>query len=91
MAVRRVPTWFPGANFKRDAEAWHKAAEKQLHVAYDDFLKRLVGASSAHSILSFLTHKSILHDRMQEKSMSAWLGRSWMSSAPMRKPIVTPG
>ena len=40
--VRYVPAWLPGAGFQRDAAVWHKAADKHLHIAYDDFLQRLV-------------------------------------------------
>ncbi|KAI0369518.1 cytochrome P450 [Pilatotrama ljubarskyi] len=39
--LKYVPAWFPGAGFKRQAAVWHKAADKQLHVAYDDFQSRL--------------------------------------------------
>ncbi|KAI0772489.1 cytochrome P450 [Trametes elegans] len=40
--LKLVPSWLPGAGFKRQAEIWRQAAEKQLHVAYDDFLHRMV-------------------------------------------------
>ena len=40
--VRYVPAWLPGAGFQRDAAVRHKAADKHLHIAYDDFLQRLV-------------------------------------------------
>ncbi|KAI8996287.1 cytochrome P450 [Trametes punicea] len=39
--LKYVPSWFPGAAFQRQAAVWRQAAEKQLHVAYDDFLARM--------------------------------------------------
>ena len=41
--LRYIPTWFPGAGFKRQAAVWREAATRQLHVPYADFVKRQVG------------------------------------------------
>ncbi|KAH9945402.1 cytochrome P450, partial [Epithele typhae] len=38
--LRYVPAWFPGAQFQRDAAIWRQAAEKQLNVTFDDYLRR---------------------------------------------------
>ncbi|KAM5540993.1 hypothetical protein V8D89_005304 [Ganoderma adspersum] len=37
---RYVPTWFPGAGFKRQAAGWREAANCELNIPYEDYLRR---------------------------------------------------
>ena len=37
-----MPSWFPGAGFKRQAAEWRGVADRVVNIPYDDYLRREV-------------------------------------------------
>ncbi|KAL7278775.1 hypothetical protein ACG7TL_007784 [Trametes sanguinea] len=88
VAVKSVPAWFPGAGFKRQAAVWRQAAEKQLHVAYDDFLRRLnLGKASncmAWSLMEeFGTGDPVTEKRLRATTATVYLGGAETSASAL--------
>lgn len=42
--LKYVPAWFPGASFKRKANAWRKISQDMIKLTYAAAKQRLVGA-----------------------------------------------
>ena len=42
--VRYIPSWFPGASFKRLAAEWKAAMERSVNVPYDLCVEKIVSA-----------------------------------------------
>ena len=42
LEVRHIPTWFPGAEFKRSAEVGRKLTEDMINVPYEDVKRKRV-------------------------------------------------
>ena len=40
--VKYIPSWFPGAKFKRQAKEWNKSVVEMLHAPYKAFKERVV-------------------------------------------------
>lgn len=40
--LRFVPTWFPGAGFKKTADAWRKTLENMTNIPYEYVKTRIV-------------------------------------------------
>lgn len=40
--VKHIPSWFPGAKFKRQAKEWNKSVIEMLHAPYKAFKERAV-------------------------------------------------
>ncbi|OSD00712.1 cytochrome P450 [Trametes coccinea BRFM310] len=86
--LKSVPAWFPGAGFKRQAAVWRRAAEKQLHVAYDDFLRRLnMGEASncmAWSLMEeFGTGDPVTEKRLKATTATVYLGGAETSASAL--------
>ena len=41
-AVKHIPSWFPGAQFKRDAEVWKSKMEAFVNEPYDFTKQQMV-------------------------------------------------
>ncbi|CDO68067.1 hypothetical protein BN946_scf184347.g4 [Trametes cinnabarina] len=84
--LKYVPSWLPGAGFKRQAAIWREAAEKQLHVAYDDFLERMVTRSSklgkaGHCMAQSLIDVYGIGDPVTEKHLRATTATVYLGGA----------
>ncbi|KAI0354173.1 cytochrome P450 [Trametes cingulata] len=81
--LKHLPAWFPGANFKRQAAVWRKAADEQLHVAYDDFLSRFrvgeVKDCMARSLLNTWGSKAV--DQQRASTATMYMGRGSTQTA----------
>ncbi|KAI0673216.1 cytochrome P450 [Trametes maxima] len=91
--LKYVPAWFPGAGFKRQAAVWREAAEKQLHVAYDDFLERTklggVGQCLARSLVeAYGTNDPITNDRLRATTATMYMGESTQTAAGIHSFIL---
>jgi hypothetical protein len=42
MQVKYIPAWFPGAGFKRKAEAWYKQSQAMLQVPFAMTKRKIV-------------------------------------------------
>jgi hypothetical protein len=49
LLVRYIPTWFPGAKFKRDAQSIKPNVRAQFEVPYDMVKEKMVIASNSNS------------------------------------------
>ncbi|KAG6915074.1 hypothetical protein DXG01_013569 [Tephrocybe rancida] len=50
--LKHVPTWMPGASFKRHASKWRKLALEMLNQPFDMVKERLKGGSAVHCLTS---------------------------------------
>ena len=52
LTVKHIPSWFPGAQFKRDAEVWKSKMEAFVNEPYDFTKQQMVRrqATSASSV-----------------------------------------
>lgn len=67
--LRFIPTWFPGADFKRKAIAWAEEDRKMYMTLYDDVEARLKDSSARACLVS----------KMQETQSRTGLNRTEMS------------
>ncbi|KAI0774839.1 cytochrome P450 [Trametes elegans] len=86
--LRFIPSWFPGAGLKRQAAVWHQAAEKQLHVAYDDFLRQMAAGTTQDCMARSLIEAYGNGDPVSENCLRAttatmYLGGSETTAAAM--------
>lgn len=47
-AVKHVPSWLPGAGFKRQAAVWRQAVEDMVELPYQKALDLIVSVSHLH-------------------------------------------
>ncbi|EMD36556.1 hypothetical protein CERSUDRAFT_115591 [Gelatoporia subvermispora B] len=68
--LRYVPTWFPGAVFKRKAAEWRAVFDQMLYVPFNDVKADLDGGKSNTSIMAqMLAEASYLEGRADEEDM----------------------
>ncbi|KAI0659510.1 cytochrome P450 [Cubamyces menziesii] len=80
--LKYMPSWLPGAAFKRQAAVWRQAADKQLHVAYDDFLERMKrGKVENHCMAKSLIDSYGLDDPVADGRMRATTATMYMGGA----------
>ncbi|KAJ3530717.1 hypothetical protein NM688_g7672 [Phlebia brevispora] len=56
-ALKYLPSWFPGAGFKRQAEKWRKAAMGMIELPFDAVKRAMAEGRAPESIVSALLSK----------------------------------
>jgi hypothetical protein len=72
-AVKHIPTWFPGAGFKRNAIVWKAKMEEFVQKPYDYLKNNMVGVHIFSQLeLAWDTHvASLFRDKAQPCRRSA--------------------
>ncbi|TDL29032.1 cytochrome P450 [Rickenella mellea] len=52
--LKYIPSWFPGAKFKRDAKIWSQYSKDMLTVPYETTMKKIVDGTAHPSMMSGL-------------------------------------
>ncbi|TFK73144.1 cytochrome P450 [Pluteus cervinus] len=78
-ALKYIPAWFPGAQFKRDARVWAEFAEKLLEVPFQAAKERYVQGTGKPCIASrgleeIRSNASAPHQEEQELNLKSVLG-----------------
>lgn len=64
-ALKYVPSWFPGAEFKKKAAHWAKANQKVVELPFNHVADQIVRAFGFHSLSVALPNDPTLHNRRQ--------------------------
>ncbi|CAE6394224.1 unnamed protein product [Rhizoctonia solani] len=71
-----IPSWFPGAEWKRNAMAWNKARDDLITIPFEWTKKQMATGiaqpSTLHSILTELASKGSDLDRVEEEDRVKW-------------------
>ncbi|KAB5590605.1 Cytochrome P450 family protein [Ceratobasidium theobromae] len=67
-----VPTWFPGAQWKRKANEWRAQTEEMLNVPYEWTKNQIAGGHAPPSMLTRLLAKYTKEESAEEKDRMRW-------------------
>ncbi|EJD46841.1 putative CyP450 monooxygenase [Auricularia subglabra TFB-10046 SS5] len=88
-ALKYLPTWFPGASFKRHAAEWRKLVERMLHAPLDHVKYQISAGNVAPSLAAELLQHGLNGQPINEDVIRNSAGIAYAAGMETASPLKT--